>query len=67
MGVLKGSPRHFPGCACSALSWTAERQPEFPEGLAGEAQEEEEMLQIQEIFQRLGLEEVGITDSGGSC
>lgn len=54
VGVLKGSPSHFPACVCSALSLTAERQPEFSEGLAGEAQEEGEMLQIQGIFQRLG-------------
>ena len=44
-GSVKRSPRRFPACVSSALSLTAERQPEFSEGLAGgEAQEEGEML-----------------------
>lgn len=47
--ALKGVPGTFLLCASSAPGLAAERQPQCSEGFAGE-----EMLQIEETFQRLG-------------
>lgn len=67
VGALKGGPRCFPACVCSARSLVAERQLEFSEGHAREAQEEGKCCKYRKLSRGLDLEEVGITDISGSC